>query len=133
MNKIKSLSELRQIRQRLEEEMNIREKSNNPDEMVQIRVAMATCGIAAGARTVMNTLIDKIEKEKIPAIVTQGGCMGYCYAEPTIEVRKPGEKPVVFGKVDVARAVEILDRYVKNGELVDDVISVDYQTIEEKL
>ncbi len=133
MNKIKSLSELRQIRQRLEEEMNIREKSNNPDEMVQIRVAMATCGIAAGARTVMNTLIDKIEKEKIPAIVTQGGCMGYCYAEPTIEVRKPGEKPVVFGKVDVARAVEILDRYVKNGELVDDIISVDYQTIEEKL
>lgn len=120
MNKIKSLSELRQIRQRLEEEMNIREKSNFPDEMVQIRVAMGTCGIAAGARTVMNTLIDKIEEENIPAIVTQCGCMGYCNAEPTIEVHKPGEKPVVFGKVDVARAMEILDRYVINGEMLED-------------
>jgi len=82
MNKIKSLADLRKMKQNLENGMNIREKSNSPGSLVQIRVAMATCGIASGARAVMNTFIEKIEKEKIPAVVTQGGCMGYCYAEP---------------------------------------------------
>ena len=131
MNKIKSLDDLRKIKQNLESGMNIREKSNSPESLVQIRVAMATCGIAAGARSVMNTLIDKIEKEKIPAVVTQGGCMGYCYAEPTIEVKVPGKDPVVFGYVNVEKALEIVDRYILNGELVEGVIPVNYRTIGE--
>ena len=78
MNKIKSLDDLRRIKQNVEKGMNIREKGDSPDSLVQIRVAMATCGIAAGARTTMNALIDKIDKEKVDAVVTQGGCMGYC-------------------------------------------------------
>ena len=80
MSKIKSLDELRQMKARLESQMDIREKSNNPEKLVQIRVAMATCGIAAGARVVMNAIIERVEREKLPVIVTQGGCMGYCYA-----------------------------------------------------
>ena len=133
MNKIKSLDDLRKMKQSRENDMTIREKSNSPESLVQIRVAMATCGIAAGARTVMNTLIEKIDKDKIPAVVTQGGCMGYCYAEPTIEVKMPGKDPVVFGYVDEKKAAEIIDKYVKNGELVDGVIPVNYQTINEKM
>jgi len=112
--------------------MTIRENSNSPESLVQIRVAMATCGIAAGARTVMNTLIEKLEKEKIPAVVTQGGCMGYCYAEPTIEVKVPGKDPVVFGKVDSAVAEDIVVKYIKNGELIDGIIPVNYQSINEQ-
>ncbi|GAB1474200.1 (2Fe-2S) ferredoxin domain-containing protein [Bacteroidota bacterium] len=129
MNKIKSLDDLRKMKQSLENGMNIREKSNSPDSLVQIRVAMATCGIAAGARTVMNALIEKIEKEKIPAVVTQGGCMGYCYAEPTIEVKVPGKDPVVFGNVDAQVAVDIIEKYVLKGELLDGIIPTNYQTI----
>lgn len=132
MNKIKSLDDLRKMKVKLESEMDIREKSMNPENLIQIRVAMATCGIAAGARTVMNALIDRIEKDKIPAIVTQGGCMGYCYAEPTIEVKKPGSDPIVFGHVDTAKAMEIVDKYILHGELVDGIIPVNYQTIKEK-
>ena len=132
MNKIKSLDDLRKMKQSLEQGMTLREKSDSPDSLVQIRVAMATCGIAAGARTVMNALIDKIDKEKIPAIVTQGGCMGYCYAEPTIEVKLPGQDPVVFGNVTAEKAAEIVDKYVRHGELVGDIIPVNYQTIHEK-
>ena len=131
MNKIKSLDDLRKMKQNLESGMNIREKSNSPESLVQIRVAMATCGIAAGARSVMNTLIEKIEKENIPAIVTQGGCMGYCYAEPTIEVKVPDKDPVVFGYVDSAKAIEIIDKYILNGELVDGIIPINYKTISE--
>ena len=129
MNKIKSLDDLRKMKQSLENGMNIREKSNSPDSLVQIRVAMATCGIAAGARTVMNALIEKIEKEKIPAVVTQGGCMVYCYAEPTIEVKVPGKDPVVFGNVDAQVAVDIIEKYVLKGELLDGIIPTNYQTI----
>ena len=132
MNKIKSLDDLRKMKQNLEHEMNIREKSNEPESLVQIRVAMATCGIASGARTVMNTLVEKIEKDKIPAVVTQGGCMGYCYAEPTIEVKIPGKDRVVFGNVDSQRAIDILEKYVVNGELLEGIIPTNYQTINEK-
>lgn len=132
MNKIKSLEDLRKMKQNLEHEMNIREKSNMPESLVQIRVAMATCGIASGARTVMNALVEKIEKDKIPAVVTQGGCMGYCYAEPTIEVKVPGKDPVVFGYVDSQKAVEILEKYVVNGELLEGIIPTNYQSINEK-
>ena len=129
MNKIKSLDDLRKMKQSVEAGMNIREKSDSPDKMVQIRVAMATCGIASGARETMNALIEKINKDNIPAVVTQGGCMGYCYAEPTIEVKVPGKDAVVFGNVDTKKAVEILDKYVGNGELVEGIIPVNYQTI----
>ncbi len=132
MNKIKSLEDLRKMKQNLEHGMNIREKSNEPESLVQIRVAMATCGIASGARTVMNTLVEKIEKEKISAVVTQGGCMGYCYAEPTIEVKVPGKDPVVFGYVDTAKAIEIVDKYIVNGELLDGIIPTNYKTINDK-
>ena len=132
MNKIKSLEDLRKMKQNLEHGMNIREKSNEPESLVQIRVAMATCGIASGARTVMNTLVEKIEKDKIPAVVTQGGCMGYCYAEPTIEVRVPGKDPVVFGYVDTAKAIEIVEKYIVNGELLDGIIPANYKTINDK-
>jgi NADP-reducing hydrogenase subunit HndB len=132
MNKIKSLDDLRKMKQNLEHGMNIREKSNSPESLVQIRVAMATCGIASGARTVMNTLIEKIEKDKIPAVVTQGGCMGYCYAEPTVEVKVPGKDPVVFSHVDSNVAIEIIEKYVLKGELLDGIIPVNYQTINDK-
>src|SRR5574344_124540 len=132
MNKIKSLEDLRKMKQNLEHGMNIREKSNEPESLVQIRVAMATCGIASGARTVMNTLVEKIEKEKISAVVTQGGCMGYCYAEPTIEVKVPGKDPVVSGYVDTAKAIEIVDKYIVNGELLDGIIPTNYKTINDK-
>lgn len=133
MNKIKSIDDLRKIKQDLENGMNIREKSNSPESLVQIRVAMATCGIAAGARTVMNTLIEKIEKDKVPAVVTQSGCMGYCYAEPTVEVKIPGKDPVVFGYVDSKKAIDIIEKYIVKGELLDGIIPVNYQTINDKI
>ena len=68
------------MKQSLKSDISIREKSDKAEEMVRVRVAMATCGIAAGAREVMNTLLRKVEQDSLPVVVTQGGCMGYCYA-----------------------------------------------------
>jgi len=129
MNKIKSLDDLRKMKQQVEANLNLREKSNDPDSQVQIKVAMATCGIASGARETMNAFLEHIAAEKVNAVVTQTGCMGYCHAEPTVEVRKPGYDPVVFSHVDVAKAKEIVERYIKAGELLDGILPVNYETI----
>ena len=110
----------------------MREKGLSPDKVVQVKVAMATCGIASGARETMNFFISALKKRHIEAVVTQTGCMGYCYAEPTVEVTLPGKQPVVFGYVDMEKADDIIENYIKLGNLVDGVIPVTYRNIEEK-
>ncbi|MGQ1910482.1 (2Fe-2S) ferredoxin domain-containing protein [Marinifilum sp. RC60d5] len=130
MAKVKSLADLKRIKEELQTKMDLREKSNDPESMIQIKVAMATCGIASGAKEVMEFLIEATAKRGIQTIVTQTGCMGYCYAEPTIEVTMPGKDPVVFGDVDLKKADEIIEKYIKQGELVDGIIPVNYKTID---
>ena len=130
MAKVKSLAELKAMREKLQSNLDLREKSNNPDSMVQVKVAMATCGIAAGAKQVMEHMMQKAEELHINAVFTQTGCMGYCHAEPTLEVKVPGKDPIVFGHVDNNRADEILTKYVQNGELVEGIIPVNYETID---
>jgi len=94
----------------------------------QIKVSMATCSIASGAREPMNTFLEIIGKENLNVVVTQVGCMGYCHAEPTVEVQKPGHAPVVFSHVDSQKAEEIVDRYIIKGELENGILPVNYQT-----
>ena len=118
------------MREKLQSNLDIREKAENPEALVQIKVAMATCGIAAGAKQVMEHMMQKADELHIPAVFTQTGCMGYCHAEPTLEVRVPGKDPIVFGHVDNNRADEILTKYVQNGELVEGIIPVNYETID---
>ncbi len=130
MAKIKSLDDLRKMKENLQSKINLREKGEDPGSHVQIKVAMATCGIASGAKTVMEFMMEELEKRGIESVVTQTGCMGYCYAEPTIEVTIPGKDPVVFGYVDTKKADEIIEKYIKNGELVDGIIPMNYETID---
>jgi NADP-reducing hydrogenase subunit HndB len=132
MSKVKNLQDLKKMRDELKGKINLREKSDNSESMVQVKVSMATCGIASGARETMNYMIDELDNHAIDAVVTQTGCMGYCYAEPTIEVTLPGEKPLVFGNVNTKKASEIIEKYIKNGELVDGIIPDSYETINSK-
>ncbi|MGF7139068.1 (2Fe-2S) ferredoxin domain-containing protein [Roseimarinus sediminis] len=129
--KVKSLADLKKIKAEVQEKIKLREHGENADKMVQIKVAMATCGIASGAKDIMNFLIDELEYKGVDAIVTQTGCMGYCYAEPTIEVIVPGSNPVIYGFVDKAKASEIIDEHIIKGRMVDGVIPVTYKTIDE--
>lgn len=129
MNQIKNLDDLRKFKMSLQSKIALREQGINPDSHVQIKVAMATCGIASGAKEVMDFMVSALNKRNIDAIVTQTGCMGYCYAEPTIEVLLPGKEPVVFGYVNVKKCDEIIEKYIRRGELVDGIIPQNYQTI----
>jgi len=132
MSKIKSLADLKKKREELQKGIDIRVRSVDPETLVQVKVAMATCGIASGAKPVMEFFLEQLERRNIQAVVTQTGCMGYCYAEPTIEVTLPGREPVVFGYVDLKRADQIIEKYIKTGELVDGIIPVNYETIDSK-
>ena len=131
MNKITTLADLKKIKEEVQSKMKLREKSDSQDTLIQIKVGMATCGIASGAKETMNFLIEETEHQAIDAVITQTGCMGYCYAEPTVEITVPGKEPVVFGHVDKTKAREILDKYVIKGELVDGIIPVAFKTIDE--
>lgn len=132
MAKIKTLADLRKMKEDMQSKVDLREKADSPESYVQIKVGMATSGIASGAKEVMDFLIEALEKRNIEAVVTQTGDMGYCFAEPTIEVKKPGEEPIVFGYVDTKKADEIIEKYIKLGELVEGIIPVNYQVIDEE-
>ena len=132
MSKITSFADLKKKREELTGGLDIPAKTPHAGPGVQVKVAMATCGIASGARSVMEFFTEQLERRNIAAVVSQTGCMGYCYAEPTIEVKLPGNDPVVFGFVDLKRADQIIEKYIKTGELVDGIIPVNYQTIDLK-
>ncbi len=130
MEKLKTLADLKRIREEAQAKLDLRIKGDSPEGMVQVKVAMATCGIASGAKPIMDFFIEELDKRGIGAVVTQTGCMGYCYAEPTIEVQLPGQEAVVYGFVDRKRADEIIEKYIKNGELVEGIIPVNYEKID---
>jgi NADP-reducing hydrogenase subunit HndB len=132
MNKIKSLADLKKLQAEVQSKIKLREMGDHPDNLIQIKVSMATCGIASGAKDTMNFMIEELDHQGIDAIVTQTGCMGYCYAEPTIELTIPGQEPVVYGFVNKSKAQEIIDKHIKLNEMVDGIIPITYITIENK-
>ena len=130
MKKIKSLEDLKRIREEARNKLDMRAMGDSPEGLVQVKVAMATCGIASGAKPVMEFFLEELEKRGIGSVVSQTGCMSYCYAEPTVEIQLPGQEPVVFGYVDNKKADEIIEKYIKNGELVDGIIPVNYEKVD---
>lgn len=130
MNKIKSLADLKKLQSDVQSKIKLREKGDHSENLVQIKVSMATCGIASGAKETMTHFIEELDHQGIDAVITQTGCMGYCYAEPTIELTMPGQPPVVYGFVTKAKALEIIEKHIKLNEMVDGVIPVTYNSIE---
>ena len=123
MKIIKSPAELNQIKKDLLE-------SKYGKEKMRVRVHMGTSGLASGAKEIYDFFRVELEKRSIDASVISTGDMGYSFAEPTIEVRRPNENPVVFGNVDKLRADEIIEKYIKNGDLVDGILPANYRPIQ---
>jgi len=128
MTKIKTLEDLRRMKNELQGKISLREKSDSPESLVQVKISMSTCGIASGAKEIMNYFIDELDNRNISALVTQTGCMGYSYAEPTIEVTLPGKMPLVYGDVDTKKASEIIEKYILSGKMVDGIIPDSYKS-----
>lgn len=117
MSTIKSLEDLKKAREEALKKRDLKASSGT----VQVIVGMGTCGIAAGARDTMKSILDTIEKDSINGIiVTQTGCIGLCEKEPIIQV-VIGEAPkVTYGKVTPEVAKKILSEHVGNGKVVTD-------------
>lgn len=94
-------------------------------ENTLIKFAMGTCGIASGTQEIMTLFEKELSRLNYPSRLIKTGCMGHCYAEPTISVTLPGKDPVYFGNVNEERARNIIDNYILKGEKTDGIISSD--------
>jgi len=122
---VKSLEELKKIREDHIKKVKLRETGESEDQTIEILVGMATCGIAAGSREVMNELVTQLTENNIDHIkVIQVGCMGYCHSEPTVQINMPGHEPTIYGNVDKAFVADILNKHIKNGEILDDHVLI---------
>ena len=113
---MKSLEELRAIRERMKKQIDLRE---NSEDNIRVVVGMATCGIAAGARPVLNAFVDEVAKRHLQNItVTQTGCIGICQYEPVVEVLVPGQEKVTYVKMTPEKAVRVVNDHLVNGNVV---------------
>jgi (2Fe-2S) ferredoxin len=87
-----------------------------------IKVGMGSCGVAAGADVVYNTLVDECKKRNIQIEIAKCGCLGMCSVEPLVEVSVEGLPSVIYGKVDKDVAIKILEKHVCTKLLVNDNI-----------
>ena len=116
---MKSLEELRAIRDRARVNVHLREE-NSPDN-IRVVVGMATCGIAAGARPVLTTFTEEVAKRNLQNVmVTQTGCIGLCQYEPIVEVYEPDGKVTTYVKMTPEKAVQIVNDHLVNGKVVND-------------
>ena len=115
---MKSLAELAAIREKMKDKIVLREGSST----TRIVVGMATCGIAAGARPVLNAFVDGVNKEGLASdvVVSQTGCIGICQYEPVVEVYKAGEEKVTYVKMTVEKAEKVLKEHIKGGKVVEE-------------
>ena len=113
---MKSLAELAAIREKMRDKVAIREGSGG----IRVVVGMATCGIAAGARPVLNTFVEEISKEGLSekATVSQTGCIGICQYEPVVEVFQEGKEKVTYVKINPDKAKRIVAEHIKGGKVV---------------
>ena len=114
---MKSLAELQAIRDKARANVNLRKENPNA---AKVLVGMATCGIAAGARPVLNAFVEEIAKRGLSddIVVTQTGCIGICQYEPVVEVEIPGQEKVTYVKMTPEKAVEVVNDHLVNKNVV---------------
>lgn len=116
---MKSLEELRKIRDQVRDQLAMR----SGDNKAKVVVCMGTCGIAAGARETMKAFIDALEDAKVENVaVTAAGCAGFCEQEPLVEVTMEGEEAVRYGHVDADAARRIVQEHIVGGNRVQELV-----------
>lgn len=115
---MKTLAELQAIREKMQREMGMREQN---DDQIRVVVGMATCGIAAGARPVLNAFVEEVAKRDLKNVaITQTGCIGVCRLEPIVEVLVPGQDKVTYVKMTPDMVPAIVSEHLVNGHVVSE-------------
>ena len=115
---MKSLAELQAIRDKMKGAINMREENG---DKIRVVVGMATCGIAAGARPVLNKFTEEVAKRNLLNVsVTQTGCIGICQYEPVVEVFTPDGQKTTYVKMTPEKAVKVVADHLVNGNVVSE-------------
>ena len=115
---MKSLAKLKAIRDKAKDSVIMRHE--NPNN-IRVVVGMATCGIAAGARPVLQAFLEEVQKRGLDnVIVTQTGCIGLCRLEPIVEVYVPGQEKVTYVKMTPDKVGKVVANHIVNGAVVDE-------------
>ncbi len=113
---MKTLEELKAIREMMQGQMGLRSEDSN---QIRVVVGMATCGIASGARPVLTALSDAVQTKGLTNVaVIQTGCIGLCQYEPIVEVMEPGKEKVTYVKMTPEKALEVVDQHLVRGQVV---------------
>ena len=120
---MKSLAELQAIKNKMRDKVVLREGSSD----VRVVVGMATCGIAAGARPVLNAFVEEVNNSGLASKVTvsQTGCVGLCQYEPIVEIYEAGTEKVTYVKMTPETAKTVGEKHLKNGEIVAEFTPAD--------
>ncbi len=115
---MKTLAELQAIKNKMKDKVVLREGT----EETRVVVGMATCGIAAGARPVLNTLVEEVNNAGLSGKVTvsQTGCIGICQLEPIVEIFEAGKEKTTYVKMDAEKAKRIVEEHLKGGNIVSE-------------
>ena len=113
---MKSLEELKAIREKMKKQMDVREQN---EDSIRVVVGMATCGIAAGAKPVLAAFVEEVDKRGLSNVaVTQTGCIGVCRLEPVVEVYVPGQEKVTYVKMKPEMVPAIVSEHLVNRRVV---------------
>ena len=120
---MKSLAELQAIKEKMKGKVALREGSSD----IRVVVGMATCGIAAGARPVLNKFVEEVDKAGLTGrvIVSQTGCIGVCQYEPIVEVYEAGKDKVTYAKMTADKVEKIVEEHLKGGKVVAEYVLAD--------
>ena len=115
---MKSLAELAAIREKMKDKVILREGSGD----IKVVVGMATCGIAAGARPVLNAFVEEVGKAGLAEKVTvsQTGCIGVCQYEPVVEIFEADKEKVTYIKMTPEKAAEVVEKHLKGGKVIQE-------------
>lgn len=115
---MRTLEELREFRREVEKSMKMRNENQKP----KIIIGMGTCGIAAGAREILKTVMEEIDKRDLDIEVTQTGCIGMCEKEPLMDVKLPDKDRITYGNLTKDDIKRIIVNHVINGNVVDELV-----------
>ena len=115
---MKTLAELAAIKEKMQNKVVLREGSSD----IRVVVGMATCGIAAGARPVLNAFVEEVNNAGLAdkVTVTQTGCIGICQYEPVVEIYEAGKDKVTYVKMSPEKAKEVVEKHLKGGKIIEE-------------
>ena len=113
MPKLKSIEDLKRLREQAQDELTIRQKTTT-----KITVGMGTCGIAAGARETMQAILKELDALKIEANVATVGCIGMCSKEPLVDIEQAGKPRVTYANIQPDMIPRLIEEHIVKGNVV---------------